>query len=161
MRVARSESDLLLATLLVFEVQMKLVLQNSSFEINISYRTAYTHLPEKFDIRLLQMFVDQEAGENLLKELLLDDEKCLGLLWYFVEPQCEGKSFDDFLDIIQSGDLDKFRQVFWEEVANFSGPLKRNLVMQLWEMLQRELKEIDLQSETSTVSSSNSSSESA
>ena len=138
---------------------MKLVLQNQTFEINISYRTAYTHLPEKFDIRLLQMFVDEEAGEKLLKELLLDDEKCLGLFWFFVEPQFEGKTFDDFLGILQTGDLDKFRQTFWEEVANFSGPLKRNLVMQLWEMLQRELKEIDLKPEISTESSSSTPSE--
>lgn len=138
---------------------MKLVLQNHTFQIDITYRTAYTLLPEKFDIRLLQMFVDEEAGEKLLKELLLDDEKCLGLFWFFVEPQFGGKTHDDFIDILQIGDLDKFRQTFWEEVANFSGPLKRNLVMQLWEMLQRELKEIDLKPETSTSSSSNTPSE--
>lgn len=89
-----------------------------------------------------------------MQTLALDDERTLDLLWFYLE---ETAAFDkdDFLKTVEAKDLDRFRDDFWSAVVNFSGPLKKNLMMELWDQFKRDIKKADLQSRISDASLSN------
>lgn len=118
------------------------------YPIQINYWEAVTVLPEKFKINLTKIFIDNQAAEETMQALVLDDEKTLELAWHYVG---SSSSFDKqkFFENMQGKDLDQFREDFWSAVINFSPPLKRNLMDDLWRTFKKELKQADLQNETS------------
>ena len=133
-------------------------LKGKKYPIEINYTQALKILPEKFGINLAKVFTSGEEAASTMEILVLDDEKSLALAWHYIEPTA---SFDEeqFLTDMNGSLLDQFREDFWAAVVNFTGPLKRNLMREMWEQFKRDLKKVDLQTETSTASPSDSSQE--
>ncbi len=134
---------------------MNFEFRDKRYPINLTYLEAIKVLPSKFSISLTKIFTDGDAAAETMQRLILDDEKTLDLAWHYIEPTYE-YDFDDFLGKITSKDLDRFREDFWAAVVNFSGPLKKNLLMEMWSQFKRDLKKAELTVETSTASPSSS-----
>jgi hypothetical protein len=135
----------------------KFSFQGQEYVITLGYYDAINVLPEKFDLHLVKLFVDQQALLKTINGLLADDEKALQLMWFYMQ---ESASFewDDLLKKVSSSDINTFREAFWAEVVNFSGPLKKTPLMDLWKMAKTELKKMtfdelssDLHPEESTL----------
>ena len=128
------------------------------YPIKLNYLEALRVLPDKFDINLSKIFTDGEAASETMQALILDDERTLNLLWYYMQDTAPFTQ-DEFLEMMSGRDLERFREDFWAAVVNFSGPLKKNLLTEMWNQFKRDLKKAELQSETSDASPSNSSQE--
>jgi hypothetical protein len=115
-------------------------LEDKEYPITINYLMALQDLPEKFGIDLTKIFTDPEKAEDTMNALILDDEKGLRLAWYFVEKSAVGMEWEDFLQKMNGKVLETFREDFWSAVVNFSGPLKKNLLTELWTGFKREIK---------------------
>lgn len=132
--------------------------RKKEYPIKITYLDSIKVLPDKFGISLTRIFTDGNAAAETMQALILDDEKTLGLAWHYIEPLTD-TTYDEFLETITGKDLERFREDFWAAVVNFSGPLKRNLLQEMWNQFKRDLKKAELVSETSDVSSSDSNQE--
>lgn len=126
--------------------------KNIQYQININYYDSLKVLPEKFNINLCKIFTDGEIAGETMQNLILDDELTLKLAWYYIEPAISGMDEDDFLRNMTGKDLERFREAFWQAVVNFSGPLKKNLLTEMWNQFKRDLKKAELPTETSTTS---------
>ena len=122
--------------------------KKGKYPIELTYWQALKVLPDKFGINLCKIFTDGEAAGETMQSLVLDDECCLRLAWHYVN---ETASFteEEFLQQMTGSDLERFREDFWAAVINFSGPLKRNLLTELWNQFKRDLKKVELPNETS------------
>jgi hypothetical protein len=125
-------------------------LKGVKYPIKMNYRESLMILPEKFGINLCKIFTDGDAAANTMQALILDDELTLKLAWYYIE---EKASFDweEFLELMEGKDLERFREDFWAAVVNFSGVLKRNLLQEMWNQFKRDLKKAELMNTTSDV----------
>jgi len=129
--------------------------KGKKYPIDITYYQSIKILPEKFGISLSKIFTDGEVAAATMETLILDDEKTLDLCWHYLNEKTE-LEFDQFLEVISSKDLERFREDFWAAVVNFSSPLKKKLLQDLWSQFKRDLKKADLTMETSDVSPSTS-----
>jgi hypothetical protein len=123
------------------------------FPIKLTYGMAIRDLPEKFGLQPLRLFSDQMVAQEMMTTLVLNDEKALSLMWYFVQPNVS-ITFDDFLDKVSPDELNSFVEVFWEALSNFSGPLKRPIMLTLWEDFKKSLRDPESMKEKSTESAS-------
>ena len=132
---------------------IKFQFDRQEYPINITYYDAIKVLPEKFGISLTKIFTSEDEAQQTMQSLVIDDEKTLALAWHYVH---ETASFeeDEFLRKITGKDLEQFREDFWSAVVNFSGPLKRNLLREIWNQFKRDLKAAVLPNETSNASPS-------
>lgn len=124
--------------------------RGTKYPINLNYWEAINVLPEKYGISLTKIFTDAEAAEKTMQGLVLDDELTLELAWHYIQ---ETASFDkeEFFKHMQGKDLDRFREDFWSAVINFSPPLKKNLMEEMWRQFKKDMKKVELQNETSDV----------
>ena len=129
--------------------------RGKKYPIDITYYQSIKILPEKFGISLSKIFTDGEVAADTMQTLILDDEKTLDLCWHYLNEKTEIE-FDEFLEVISGKDLERFREDFWAAVVNFSSPLKKKLLQDLWSQFKRDLKKADLTMETSDVSPSTS-----
>ena len=129
--------------------------KGKKYPIDITYYQSIKILPEKFGINLSKIFTDGEVAADTMQTLILDDEKTLDLCWHYLNEKTEIE-FDEFLEIISGKDLERFREDFWAAVVNFSSPLKKKLLQDLWSQFKKDLKKADLTMETSDVSLSTS-----
>lgn len=129
--------------------------RGKKYPIDITYYQSIKILPEKFGINLSKIFTDGEVAADTMQTLILDDEKTLDLCWHYLNEKTEIE-FDEFLEIISGKDLERFREDFWAAVVNFSSPLKKKLLQDLWSQFKKDLKKADLTMETSDVSPSTS-----
>jgi len=129
--------------------------RGKKYPIDITYYQSIKILPEKFGINLSKIFTDGEVAADTMQTLILDDEKTLDLCWHYLNEKTEIE-FDEFLEVISGKDLERFREDFWAAVVNFSSPLKKKLLQDLWSQFKRDLKKADLTMETSDVSPSTS-----
>ena len=129
--------------------------KGKKYPIDITYYQSIKILPEKFGINLSKIFTDGEVAADTMQTLILDDEKTLDLCWHYLNEKTEIE-FDEFLEVISGKDLERFREDFWAAVVNFSSPLKKKLLQDLWSQFKRDLKKADLTMETSDVSPSTS-----
>ena len=130
-------------------------LRGKQYPLNITYYQSIKILPEKYGINLCKIFTDGDAAAETMQTLILDDEKTLNLLWHFLEERTD-MTFDEMLETVTGKDLERFREDFWSAVVNFSGPLKKNLLIEMWSQFKRDLKRAELTTETSSVSLSDS-----
>ena len=112
--------------------------QGQQYTIEINYWESTKVLPE-YGIFLGTMFTDEEAAAKTMQNLGLDDEAALRLAWKYVEPTTS-MSEETFYKTMNGEQLDKFREAFWAAVVNFSGALKKNLLVELWSEFKKELK---------------------
>lgn len=129
--------------------------RGKKYPITINYLESLRTLPEKFGINLTKIFTDGEAASQTMQALILDDEKSLELAWHYIHEHTD-ISYEEFLETVTGKDLERFREDFWSAVVNFSGPLKRRLLQELWDQFKRDLKRAELQNETYEQSSSDS-----
>jgi hypothetical protein len=78
----------------------------------------------------------------------------LRLFFYLIEDQ-SGLNYEEFLQQMDGKQLGQFREDFWSEVVNFSDPLKKTLLQDLWRDYRKQVKKAST-SETSEQSSSDS-----
>ena len=155
---------LLLTLLLVRKIMSKNIAKftfgGKSYPIAITWSLAYNTLPEKFNIELLKLFVDEATTQKTISNLLMDDDLALRLCWFFVEPLVS-YDWDKFLVMLdeETEAVDNFREVFWGAVVNFSSPQKKGVLEDMWKIMKRELKQLNLDSTPSSTSSTESSRE--
>jgi len=118
------------------------------YNIKLTYGLSVNVLPDKFNINLTKIFVDSELASKTMETLVLDDERTLSLMWFFVEPTAS-IDYDTFLEKVSPQELEEFREAFWAEVVNFSGSLKKNMMLQMWTEFKKELKKAHLTTEPS------------
>jgi len=133
----------------------KFQFDNKDFKIDIRWKMATEILPDKFGVEILKLFVNQEAVNASMQRMLLDDLLVCKMMWFFIEEETS-MTYDQYVDKMSISYLDTFREAFWTEVANFFGSAKRKLILDMWEMFKKELKNADLQMAISENSPSNS-----
>ena len=155
---------LLLTLLLVRKIMAKNIAKftfsGKTYPVSINWSLAHATLPEKFNIEILKLFVDETTTQKTINNLLLDDDLALRLCWFFIEPQIS-YDWEKFLSLLdeETEAVDNFREVFWGAVINFSSPQKRGFLEDMWKIMKRELKQLKLDSPQSLTSSTESSRE--
>lgn len=130
--------------------------QQASFEfdgkkipIELDVKMVMGDLAKKFDLRILSMFTDDTIVEAAMRKLVFHDEETLKLMHYFIEKQTS-MSYDSMCNKMTNLDiLDEFREAFWAAVVNFSGPLKKQALLEIWKMFKDELRQFKSQQNTS------------
>jgi hypothetical protein len=142
------------------KVICKFSFNGKQYPIVIKWTTAFSVLPEKFDIEILKLFVDDQLTQQTASRLLVDDELALRLFWYYLEPQVEF-NWDKFLELLDEEPeaVENFREAFWSAVVNFSSPQKKGILGDMWKMLKKEMKQLSLDTDKSSKSPSESSPE--
>lgn len=135
----------------------KFTFNGRTYPIEITWKLAYAVLPEKFDIEVLKLFINDQITNKVVSQLLLDDELTLRLCWFFLEPQVSF-DFDKFVELLDTEPeaIEGFREVFWGAVVNFSSPQKKGVLRDLWDQMKREMRQLKLESTTSSTSPSDS-----
>ncbi|GIW60301.1 MAG: hypothetical protein KatS3mg087_1367 [Patescibacteria group bacterium] len=133
-------------------------IKDKEYRIHLTYRQCLQEIPKKFDIHICKMFTDSEKSSDTLERLMMDDELTINLLWHLIQDEAV-ITYDEFLDSLSGAELDKFREAFWDEVANFFGPLRQGMIRQIWKEFKKEIKKADLQKMTSEKSYTESSQE--
>ena len=84
-------------------------------------------------LNLLALFEDRST----LMTIMANDNVMVQVWYYFVKPHCE--SFDDALEHLTPAKMNIFREVFWQEVVNFSPAPMRKAATEMWKELKKEL----------------------
>ena len=129
-----------------------------TYSITLNWWKAINVLPEKYGISITKLLSDNELSIETLNTLVLDDEKTLKLMWYFVEP-IASMELEGFLNVVTTQEIESFREAFWAEVVNFSGSLKKNILLQMWSQFKRDLKTTDVQQKMNSEESPSQSSQ--
>jgi hypothetical protein len=137
------------------KVISKFTFHEKAYPIVITWSSAYNSLPEKFGIEILKLFVDEQLTQQTTHRLLVDDDLALRLCWSFIEPQVS-YDWDKFLELLDEEPeaIENFREAFWSAVINFSSPQKKGVLLEIWKMLKRELKQLSLDTDKSLKSPS-------
>jgi len=130
------------------------------YPINITWSAAYNTLPDKFGLEILKLFVNDEITQKIAMNLLVDDDLCLRLCWHYLESQVQ-YDWDKFLELLdeEPDAVEHFRETMWAAIVNFSSPQKKGVLLDLWKSLKREMKQLSLDSATSSKSSTESNQE--
>lgn len=116
---------------------------DDTYTINITWWDAISVYPEKFDLELLKLMADDEMTQIIVGRIALDDDLMVKLMWHFMQDEASFK-FEDFLHKLTTPAISDFREAFWKEVANFSGPLKEEALLKGWKETKRFLKKATL-----------------
>lgn len=118
-------------------------LAGKRYQVQITMSDAYKELPKRFGLELLKMFANEEKCQETMQELIFDEDKTLHLMHMYIERQNGMMTFDTMLEQLENLTvLDSFRDAFWAAIVNFSGPLKKQVLIQIWEQFKKELKEV-------------------
>jgi len=113
--------------------------QNRNFEIRIGYLEAMEVLPTRFNIYLMNLVSDLQKTNDTVLNILINDETCVSLMYYYLQ-KASDMPYEKFLECLEPTELAAFKEAFWEEVLNFSGPLKAPVLRQFQEETRKELK---------------------
>jgi hypothetical protein len=122
----------------------KFLFQKREYDVKIGFWEAIEVFPEKFGIYLTKLLGDMEKTNETLTILLLDDEKMLSIMWWYLKEQTESLEYESFLQGLDTPSLASFREAFWEETLNFSGPLKEKSLKEMMRVYRKELKNLTL-----------------
>jgi len=120
--------------------------QNREYDLFIGFYVALQVFPPKFNIYLTKLLSDMEKTTESISAILLDDEKVLSIMWHYIEEQQDSIDYDTFLKNVTPRELAHFREEFWEEVINFSGPLKAQALKDMMKVFRKELKNMTFES---------------
>jgi hypothetical protein len=131
----------------------KFSFNEKSYPIVITWSLAYNTLPEKFNIEILKLFVDEQLTQATTHRILVDDDLALRLCWFFLESQVT-YDWDKFLELLDSEPeaIENFRETFWSAIVNFSSPQKKGVLLEIWKVLKREMKQLSLDMDKSSRS---------
>ena len=85
--------------------------EDKEFKIDIKWKAASDVLPDKFDIELLKIFVNDQAATAAMQRMLLDDMLAHKVMWFFMESQT-AMTYDQYEDKMSIQALDVFREAF-------------------------------------------------
>lgn len=115
------------------------------YEVRITMKEAYGVLKTKFDLNIISMFASEAQMQAAMINLILDDEKTMQLMYFFIERATPAITFDDMVNLMEDlSILDSFRNAFWAAIVNFSSPLKKETLRGMWELLKKEMQDPDL-----------------
>lgn len=123
----------------------KFTLNKQEYTIKIGYRDALEVLPEKFGLEITKLLVDDDKTNNIVRSLLMDDEKLIQIMWYYMQ-ETTTLQYSEFIEVLTPLEVNNFRERLWEEISNFSGPLKKSMMLQAWSEAKRYLKKVQLDS---------------
>jgi hypothetical protein len=137
------------------KVISKFTFGDKTYPIIVTWSLAYNTLPEKFNIEILKLFVDEQLTQATTHRILVDDDLALRLCWFFLEPQVS-YDWDKFLELLDQEPeaVENFRESFWSAVVNFSSPQKKGVLIEMWKLLKRELRQLSLDMDKSLKSPS-------
>jgi hypothetical protein len=139
------------------KVISKFSFNDKTYPIIVTWSLAYNTLPEKFNIEILKLFVDEQLTQQTTNRILVDDDLCLRLCWFFIEPQVQF-DWDKFLELLDQEPeaIENFRETFWSAIVNFSSPQKKGVLLEIWKLLKKEMKQLSLDMDKSSKSPSES-----
>lgn len=124
----------------------KFTVGNTPYTINIGYYFAMEELPSKFNIHILDLLANDDNTNDTLKTLLFNDTLVISLMWHYMledgSVNNTGDDYTDFLKKLSSKEVADFREAFWAEVTNFSGPWKREALITAWKEGKKYLKNL-------------------
>ena len=100
--------------------------------IRITYKAAMFDLKD-LGMNILGIFEDHTAITNML----INDEVMVKVWYYFVSPHAS--SLENAVEDLTSELMNEFREVFWEEVLNFTNPQMRPALREFMKMIKEEL----------------------
>ena len=100
--------------------------------IKITYKSAWFELPE-LGIDILNIF----DGEKTIMNILTNEKVMVELFYYYAKSHCS--TIEDMLGNLTSEVMTEFREVFWNEVVNFTNPQMRPALQETMTMLKKHL----------------------
>ena len=104
----------------------------SEIPIEITYKSAWFELPE-LGIDLLTIF----DGEKTLMNILTNEKVMIEVLYHFSKKHFS--TLENMIDKLTPEVMHDFREVFWDEVVNFTNPQMRPALQETMTMLKKHL----------------------
>jgi hypothetical protein len=101
--------------------------------ISINHKQAMFKFKE-LGLDLYSLF---DENSDTMLTIMAKDRVMLHILYDYVQPHCG--SFEKALDYIDTELLSNFREVFWQEVVNFSPYPMRGSLEQMWVEAKKQL----------------------
>lgn len=120
---------------------MSYVIDGKPVNLKITYKEAMFDLKSKFGLNLLGMFKD-EGFEKIAQIIMLDDEIIIDIWWHFLQKDSRFSTLEESLVHLDNPEtsIDKFREALWEEITNFFGHQKRDLLKKMWSEMQTQIE---------------------
>ena len=101
--------------------------QNHDYELKIGYGFANRVLLPKFGIDLTNLLAD-DVLDKMLNQMFLNDDLPLRLWRYYISEHLGESAVDDALDDLTPASLQQFKDVWWNAVKVFIGPLRSSIL---------------------------------
>jgi len=112
--------------------------KGKEYQFKLTYRKMLEDLPNKFNIHLGKIFTDNDLMQQTMLNLLVEDEVSIKLFHWAINSA--SLTYEDLLDDMDQKTLSDFRDCFWEEVVNFSDPLRKEASRALWEEYKKVIQ---------------------
>jgi len=122
------------------------------FTVKLNWMLGYK-IADKFDWNIITLFMDEQKTEKAMMRLIMDNEFTINLLWFFIEDKFQGDKEKLYEKLETAAALDPFREAVWAAVVLFSSPQLKEILVQSWGRLKKDLRRFDLDSVISTNSS--------
>lgn len=114
--------------------------RNRKIDLELGIWDAMDTFPKRFKINVLQLLNDMEDTMEAIRIFTLDDETMLHVMHFYVCKELDQCEWEDFLKNVTPKELAEFKDALWQEVINFSGPLKEKMLQGLKKEVRNELK---------------------
>lgn len=111
--------------------------------IQLDLKTVYS-IRDKFDFNVMKLFIEDEKAAHQIQRLALDEEFAIELCWFMIEKQVKYSKEKFIENVSDLSVLDQFREAFWAAVVNFSNPLKKAALLQMWKEFKKEVRNLDV-----------------
>ena len=89
---------------------------------------------KRMGLNLLELFTD----DQVILTIMANDAVMLQIWYHYVSPHAE--SFESAIDQLTPANMHQFKEVFWQQVVNFTAPPMRPLATGMWKKLKEQLK---------------------
>ena len=104
--------------------------QNHEYDLKITYGFAIKTLKTDFGIDLTNLLAD-EVLDKVLNQMFLNDDLPLRLWRYYVSKHLGESGVDEALNDLTPANLQQFKDVWWNSVRLFIGPLRGEILSQI------------------------------
>jgi len=111
--------------------------QKRNYNIKLGVLEAMETLPQ-MGVHPLSLVSDMTKTNDTLLTVMLDDEKAVQLMFHYLKKDSE-IPWEKFLEQVEMSEIQAFKESFWHELLNFSGPLKKEALIQFKAELKKEL----------------------
>lgn len=122
-------------------------------DLTITIGTAFL-LKDELEINLLNLFEGNNM-EVFAQALVLNDELCIDILWFFAKEKAQSKQA--VIKLLTRDTLTRFKEAMWDAVENFIDPQARPLLKtfrkQLPELLKEQAESLSLSDATQSENS--------